>query len=182
MLYVTGNGQCGNCANDCCCKCNNAENCHYCKVNNDKPPNWCYSTRCSGHELYTRHYVCFNCNNGFKKSLYNYPSKKDATLSYDFKCNKCKKNVLEIPPNIRFPKATNIAQWKLLEKILQLSPFENCKEETLGNFWYKHNGFNFTIHMPRKERIQFNIPHHIRDYNEWINYMKNTKFISYKKQ
>jgi hypothetical protein len=180
--YISGSGKCGNCENDCCCGCRNKEKCHYCKENNNKPTGWFYNTRCC-EQSYTEHYICFECNHGFKKSLVVYPSKKKNSVVYsDCKCNKCGNQVIKVPPNIRFPKANDIAQWSLLKKLMLLTPFEKCKKGTLGDVWYNYNGFCFTMHMPREERIQFNIPHHIRDYDEWIINMKSKKFIAFSKK
>lgn len=94
---------CSTCS--CCCSCA----CQYCRFERSESP-------------YRFHYVCFDCNRGWK-GPYNKKVKSN--------CSTCGKEGIEIGRDGRYPKKDDIKGWKQLKMYVDLGIyFENCDDCT----------------------------------------------------
>ena len=182
-MFPINRPYCGNCGNDCCCECERRDTCFYCKRGEQwkcveidsagQPTKYVLTSadrRCSQFNCgYLQHYVCFDCCYGFKRGAENM-TKCDANVA----CSKCGKEAIEVPFNVRTPKASNKKMWEHLKKLLCLDVFKDCKKNTIGYLWYKISGFEGTVHMARENRSMFKIPQRPQDYENWVTYMKTT--------
>jgi hypothetical protein len=83
----------------------------------------------------------------------------------------------EVSHKVCIPKKGDRQGWSLLKKINDTASFKRSPKGSLAEFWYYGGGISSTSHLLKEERRQFYTPHKDRDYNEWVLFMKNTKFV-----
>ena len=156
----------GNCTYcDCCRDCNCLrmrknlinQKCYYCYKfhQGDNEPKYYFNL------------VCFNCRSTWKSGI----------LKENVKCQYCQGIAFNVSSVVRVPSKNDIKGWKLLEKLLDITPFANSKPNTLAHYWYNNGGFGCTLHLSDNLRRQMAPPHNLYEYDEWVKKMKNEKLI-----
>jgi len=176
---------CGNasCGHGCCCYCKKEGECYECR---NRTPYSHRETNCE----YQRHheiYICFDCKRTWKNNVKRFEdNNRDPPDKYGIRwvtktegwpnCAQCNGEAIRISHVVRVPKKKDKAGWKLLKKLILLDDLEDCKKGTLGHFFYHKGGIGCTLHMRRREASQFWVPTKKNQYDDWLKYMKETKF------
>ena len=98
---------CGNCCYNCCCICwdnwvKDRDDCYICKKKN-----------CADDDAYRDHYVCFQCNIGWKTPDYYLEHGK-----VNPKCQLCGADGTQVGRELRIPKKNDKKQWALIERVV----------------------------------------------------------------
>jgi len=167
---------CHNCSMNCCCKCKN-EDCHFCKtelpVYNKFGDNYykkfytMHYNKCS-EVWYKRHYVCFDCRI-IKKTNIVRNKATYKSCNNNNTCAMCRKEMMNVSPNLRFPKKSDIRGWNLIEQILLIS---NPKiNDSLFSHINKFGIFE-TNHMDPEIRKSFTYPKNMNEFKEFEEKLK----------
>lgn len=163
---------CGNCEYDCCCRCNNY-NCYVCKKING-------FRRCSADLIgYGIKYACYKCGVQFKCKQLKTTKKQNYSLGTHCPICGSSDDLVCIPSIFQLPKYSkkNMEIWILTKKLICCTFKEHkVKKFSLASIWcgISQNGLDGMLHIDRRVRYMFNIPHKLKDFDEWFEYMKST--------
>jgi hypothetical protein len=147
--------------------------------------------------LYSSHFVCFACNKGFKRRIFDEANREwQETWKTTPACD-CGAMPFEVSQTLRCPPKSHAAAWRLLKRLVcstvafpENSPeqevcrqfpeydvFKNAKAGTLAYFW-RQRGPGCTLHLSDAKRKQFWVPKHAREWDGWMAYMLVTKLVN----
>lgn len=181
-MNLCGDWGCKNCGHDCCCECGKV-NCWYCRKT--KKPNVPRYSTCSG-PLYDNRCVCLKCRRNSKEysvraeinNGWEYLKKTWENGKHMYKCSKCNQSMVIIPHNARIPKRKDDKGWELFEKLITGKDLKNSRKGTLGYIYANHGGIGLSIHDLFGVGKLLWYPKKLYQYQEWVDYMKNTKIKS----
>lgn len=175
------NTGCGNCSYGCCCSCKN-EKCYLCSYNRGKA---CRSLETYREERYPDHYICWDCKRTWKVSFFDRRSietkRKDvysrngytySLCRYTPRCGSCGKPGDQMPLSFRPPKLNDKNGWILIKKMHDREGLI-AKHENLASDW----SFCHMFHQSDEYRNKVWLPKKLSEYDDWIEFMNNTKSV-----